>query len=281
MWHTKWSVTMYAGPSPLSLAPMTDAACPSLGAKDIRDIRCGSVADPFLIRRDGLWYLFVEVENSGTGRGEIACATSPDARAWTYGGVVLREPFHLSYPLIVAAGSDLFMVPETRQAGAVRLYRAEVFPDRWRFAGTLLSGEYADPTIVQTAGRWWLFAQRGLDELRLFSAGAIDGPWVEHPRSPIRAGNRRVTRPAGRLIEWDGRLLRVAQDAWPRYGSRVRALQIDCLTPADYAEHELPESPILEAGFDGWNSLGMHHIDAHQVAPDCWLAAVDGAAIAF
>jgi hypothetical protein len=125
-----------------------------------------------------------------------------------------------------------------------------------------------------------LFAQRGLDELRLFSSEKIDAGWVEHPQSPIRSGNRRVTRPAGRIVDLDGRIIRFAQDAWPNYGSRVRALQIDRLTPSEYAEHEVPESPILQATHTGWNALGMHHVDAHQVGPASWLAAVDGATIA-
>jgi hypothetical protein len=199
---------------------------------------------------------------------------------WTYGGVVLREPFHLSYPMIVESGQDIYLVPETRHANAVRLYRAESFPDRWQFVRTLLTGSYADATIARIANRWWLFAQRGLDELRLFSSERIDAGWVEHPQSPIRSGNRRVTRPAGRIVDLDGRIIRFAQDAWPNYGSRVRALQIDRLTPSEYAEHEVPESPILQATHTGWNALGMHHVDAHQVGPASWLAAVDGATIA-
>lgn len=273
-------MTIYGGASPLSLAPLPALPRLALTARDVSDIRCRSVADPFLFRRDGLWYLFVEAVNADSGRGEIAYATSSDALEWTYHGVVLREPFHLSYPLIVASGPDIFLVPETRQAGAVRLYRAASFPDRWEFAGTLLSGAYADATIAHVDGRWWLFAQRGLDELRLFSAEALAGPWTEHPRSPIRAGNRRVTRPAGRLVSAGGRLIRFAQDSWPNYGSRVRALQIDTLTPSDYAEHEVPESPILEATHTGWNALGMHHVDPHEMGPGSWIAAVDGATIA-
>ena len=83
--------------------------------------------------------------------------------------------------------------------------------------------------------------------------------------------------PAGRVIAADGRLIRFAQDAWPGYGSRVRALAVDRLTPRDYAERELPESPVLDASGTGWNALGMHHLDAHQLEDGSWMAAVDGA----
>ena len=280
MWQLTWSIAMYRGSSPLALSPESPEARPSLTGRDIRGMRCRSIADPFLLQRDGCWHLFAEAVDADSGRGEIVFATSPDAQVWTYGGVALREPLHLSYPLVIASGRDVFLVPETRQAGAVRLYQAESFPDRWRLAGTLLEGQFADATIAPHGGRWWLFAQRGLDELRLFGADAIAGPWVEHPRSPIRTGNRRITRPAGRVVTFDGRLIRFAQDAWPNYGSRVRAIEIDRLTPTEYAEHEVPESPILSATHRGWKALGMHHVDAHEVAPGSWIAAVDGATIA-
>ena len=57
----------------------------------------------------------------------------------------------------------------------------------------------------------------------------------------------------------------------------VRAIEIDRLTLTDYAEHEVPESPILQASLDGWNAMGMHHVDAVSVEPGRWIGAVDGA----
>ena len=273
-----WSVGIYHGSSPLALAP-DGARDPVLAREHVTDVPCASVADPFLLRRDGVWFLFVEVLNTATDRGELAYATSEDGGAWTYQGVVLREPFHLSYPQVFVADGEVYLVPETRQAGSIRLYAAERFPDRWRFVATLAEGPYADPTLLEHDGRWWMFAQRGLDELRLFTSLRVEGPWIEHPASPIRTGNRRITRPAGRTVRFDGRLVRFAQDGWPNYGSHVRALEIDRLNPGEYAEHEVSESPVLSATFAGWNAMGMHHVDAQLVAPGRWMAAVDGATL--
>lgn len=276
-WHHTWAVSIYRGPSPLALAPLAGRRDPLFSGRDVSDIRCASVADPFLLRRGGTWHMFVEAVNLDTGLGEIAHAESTDLLAWTYRGVVLREPVHLSYPCVFEWNDSVFMVPETRQAAEVRLYVADPFPSRWRRVRTLVTGAYADATIAHANGRWWMFAQRGLDELRLWGADDLDAAWVEHPLSPIAAGNRRITRPAGRLVTLDGGLIRFAQDAWPGYGSRVRALSIDRLTPHDYAEREVPESPVLDASGTGWNALGMHHLDAHQLEDGSWIAAVDGA----
>jgi hypothetical protein len=89
------------------------------------------------------------------------------------------------------------------------------------------------------------------------------------------AGNRRRSRPAGRLLADGDRLLRFSQDAWPHYGSRVRALAVD-LDATRYAEREVAESPILEASGEGWNAQGMHHVDYLRRGADDWLAIVDG-----
>jgi hypothetical protein len=171
------------------------------------------------------------------------------------------------------------MVPECRQSGSVRLYRADTFPDSWSFVGELVQGGFVDPTFLAHDERCWLFAQRGLDELRLFTALEPTGPWIEHDGGALVVGNRRITRPGGRPLQWGHRLLRFAQDGLPTYGNQLRVLEVDRLTPTEYAERELPESPLLKASRKGWNAMGMHHVDALPVDGE-WIAAVDGAAFA-
>ena len=279
-WRYKWSIALYRGASPLALAPIDPRGRPALTAKDVTDVPALCVADPFLLQRPDTLYLFFEVMNRATDRGELAYATSDDGLAWRYGGVVLREPFHLSYPQVFEWQGRLLMVPETRQAKAIRLYEADAFPHRWRHVATLCEGPYADATLHWDGRRWWMFAQRGLDELRLFHAPAPEGPWTEHRDSPLWPGNRRRTRPGGRMLVHDGRLLRFAQDGWPSYGSFLRVFVVDRLDVDGYEEHEAAESPILGASRSGWNALAMHHIDAMPTAAGDWLAVVDGATLA-
>ena len=147
-----WSIGIYAGPSPLALAPPPEIDNPVLTAADVTDVPAGFVADPFLLRRDGRWHLFCEVLNRESGRGEIALATSGGGRSWSYERVVLREPFHLSFPHVFSSGDDVFLLPETLNAGALRLYRAIDFPDRWELAGELVRGDFADPVAAALGG---------------------------------------------------------------------------------------------------------------------------------
>ena len=114
------------------------------------------------------------------------------------------------------------------------------------------------------------------DILCLFYADNLCGPWIEHPQSPVIKNNQHIGRPAGRTVTSNGRLIRFAQDCYPKYGGKVRALEILDLSPTTYREQEVAESPVLMAGDHGWNGQGMHHVDPHLNADGSWIACVDG-----
>jgi hypothetical protein len=114
------------------------------------------------------------------------------------------------------------------------------------------------------------------DTLRLYFADNLSGPWAEHPASPIVAGNKHKARPGGRVLVLDDRIIRFAQDCLPVYGTQVRAFEISELTANSYVESESQYSPVLMASGQGWNGLGMHHIDAHRMSEGRWIASVDG-----
>ena len=195
-----WSIGIYRGPSPLELSPADvprpASGCPVLSAESVTDVAAVFVADPFLLRHAGRWHMFFEVMNWKANKGEIALATSDDGLRWQYEQIVLAEAFHLSYPHVLAAEDGTYMVPESFQDESVRLYRAKRFPYEWEFAGKLLSGGYyADSSPLWHDGSWWLFTETGRgtnDTLRLFYADRLAGPWHEHPKSPVVAGDAPV-----------------------------------------------------------------------------------------
>lgn len=280
-WPEVWSIGIYGGSSPLTLAPLPGVPNPVLSRDDVCDVPACFVADPFMVRDGGEWHMFFEVMNWRTGRGEIALAGSGDAVRWTYRQRVLAEPFHLSYPHVFRHDGQWYMVPESYQAGEVRLYAATDFPFRWSPVTTLLRGEYlVDGTPFHRGGLWWMFVdaspQREHDTLRLFWARELRGPWTEHPRSPLIRGDPTRARPAGRAVAIDGRLIRFAQNCQPAYGTQVRAFEILDLTADSYCERSVGRDPLLWPSGAGWNAAGMHHVDAHEVSPGNWIASVDG-----
>jgi hypothetical protein len=280
----QWSIGIYAGRSPVKLAPAREVRNPVLAPADIIDIPVDTVADPFMLRIKGTWYMFFEIRSPQTEKGEIALAVSPDALAWTYQGIVLSEPFHLSYPYVFDYEGEVYMIPETYMARSVRLYRAVSFPTQWSFIATLLNGPYfVDTSIVRRDGRWWIFTETSRemrhDTLRLYYADDLTGPWREHPQSPIIEGNAHIARPAGRVLKMGDRLIRYAQDDHRMYGRAVRALEILQLTTEQYRERPVSRRPILGPSGTGWNGLGMHHLDPHLMDDGRWIACVDGVGV--
>jgi hypothetical protein len=140
-----------------------------------------------------------------------------------------------------------------------------------------------EPFIVDCSpflheGAWWMFANGGPpvnnNTLDLYFADDLRGPWTKHPQSPLNT-SRSEARPAGRVIQFDGRIFRLGQDCHPAYGTAVRAFEVTELTRTRYAERRI-DPPLLGPSGQGWNADGMHQLDAHRLEDGSWIAAVDG-----
>jgi hypothetical protein len=211
-------------------------------------------ADPFLVEHEGHHHLFCEDVAPG-GRGvishtELRADGSPAERP----ECVLAQPYHLSYPFVFAHDGETFMIPETSAVKRVELYRATDFPHSWTREAILLDDiDAADATLVQHGGRLWLFVAvaaadaSSLDELHLFSAGELRGPWRAHPGNPIVSDARRA-RPAGAIQTWGSRLVRPGQDGSRRYGGAIAFCEIDVLNESEYAEHEIARLEPADLG---------------------------------
>jgi hypothetical protein len=271
-----WSIGVYKGSSPFDLATPDDIANPVLTGKDVVDVDAMFVADPFLVFTQNKYTLFFEVMNRETKQGDIGYAESTDGKTWKYKKIVIHESFHLSYPYIFESKGDYYIIPESGQDLSVRLYKAASFPEKWVYVGNLLSGyNFKDPSIFQYNKNWWLFvATNESDTLNLYYANDLLGEWKPHPMNPIVKFNNKIARPGGRVIVYDGRLYRFAQDDNSSYGKRVFAFEITELSEKLYRE-KLVETPIVNMTGKGWNSAGMHQVDLHKIGSK-WMAVVDG-----
>jgi len=232
-----------------------------------------------MVRAMGGWVMWFEVFEAGRERGVIGSARSDDGAAWRYDGIVLREPFHLSYPCVVPWAGEHYMVPETLALGGIHLYRAHRFPDVWRRECCLVEGTFADPTVMRVGNGWAMYAcgrPRTHDVLHLFVADALTGPWREHPASPVVRDDPRRGRPGGRPIVDEGRRIRFSQDCAAGYGRGLRALHVETLDATRYAEHDLDAAPVLHGTEPAWCAGGVHHLDAHALPDGTWIACHDG-----
>ena len=274
----QWTIGIYTGSSPFDFNSRQSRRNPVLKAEDVTDASAKFVADPFLIEEESTWYLFFEVYNNETQQGDLAVATSKNARRWEYQQIVIDEPFHLSYPYVFKWQDDYYLIPESFEAGSIRLYKADDFPTQWSYIDSLVEGDFVDPSIVYFNDQWWLFAaESSNDLLRLYHADSLQGSWQEHPQSPIVQDDNHKARPSGRVLVLDDQLYRFTMDVAPDFGThQIWAYEVTTLDNENYNEMLAQPEPILKASGSGWTAQAMHHIDAHQIGPNQWIAAVDG-----
>jgi hypothetical protein len=242
--------------------------------------KCGDaifVADPFMVRKNGKFYMFFERVSKTDKQGDIAYAESLDGKSWKYQKVVIDEDFHLSYPNVFEWKGEFYIILESHQDLSVRLYKAESFPGKWRLAKKILSGySFVDPSIFRYNNKWWLFLTTPASNiLNLYYADELMGKWKRHPKNPLIKFNMHISRPGGRVIIYQGKPYRFAQDDEPYYGIGIYAFEITELTENTYKEKAVSSKHILSGSGHGWNSMGMHHIDLHKLGGK-WLAVVDG-----
>jgi len=270
-----WSLGIYEGQTPFVLTAYEGVKNPVLTGKECAD--SPYIADPFMIEKDGKYYMFFERLSRANLEGDIAYAESTDLKRWTYKHNIIDEKFHLSYPNVFKWKNDYYLMPESHQDLSVRLYKAENFPNKWKFVKKLLSGHsFVDPSIFRYNNKWWIFATTPANNiLNLYYADDLLGEWKAHPMNPIVKFNTHISRPGGKVIIYKGRPYRFAQDCEPYYGIQIFAFEITELTETKYAEKIVSEKPIITKSGKGWNAAGMHHIDLHKIG-NKWIAVVDG-----
>ncbi|MEO6113288.1 MAG: hypothetical protein ABIP07_02405 [Sphingomicrobium sp.] len=231
------------------------------------------VADPFVVSYQGRTIVFVEEFPYATRKGVIAAYELLPSGDATRLGVALEESFHLSFPMLVRDGEDLFMVPETLVAGQVRLYRCIEYPLKWVLDTVLLDGVSAvDSVLFQRQKRWWMLTgirKSGSSAVpqSLYYSDALRGPWTPSPENPIVVDTDRTRN--GGLLSSDDKLVRIVQRGdYGEYGSSVGLYQIDEVTERSFKETEIAS---LRAEFLP-NLGGMHHLhnDGDVLVFDCW-----------
>ncbi len=205
-------------------------------------------ADPFLISHNNNYYLFFEEVFRQTNKGHISFITLDESGNIVKPPIkIIEEPFHLSYPYIFTWQDDFYMIPESSENNAIRLYKCTNFPYDWKYQYNLIQNIKAyDSTLLFHEEKWWLFANlkdhegtSSWDELYIFySESPISNNWKSHILNPVISDVRRA-RPAGKIFIRNGILYRPSQDCSLTYGYGIRINQIIKLNEKEYQEIEV------------------------------------------
>jgi hypothetical protein len=201
-------------------------------------------ADPFVISRDGHYYVFVEEYVYRTKKAHISVLTLDEKGKLLKSETIIDKPYHMSYPHVFMYEDSYYMIPETGSNKTIELYRCIRFPNEWVFERNIMENIHAkDSTIFFFNNKWWLFvsiiektnASMSFNELFLFYADNLFSPeWNYHPMNPI-VSDQKISRSAGAIFMHENNIYRPSQDCSGIYG---RALNVNCITKLSETQYE-------------------------------------------
>ena len=224
-------------------------------------------ADPFVLFRNGSYYIFLEEYPYERRKGHISVMKLDRDGQSSSPTMVLDRPYHLAYPFVFEWQGDCFMIPETENNKTIELYRCASFPHEWELVTVLIDDVSAvDTTLVQIGDRWWMFTNIAAEgtadwdtELHLFHAPSPLGPWTAHKSNPVKSDVRNA-RPAGSIFSLNDELYRPSQNCSERYGHSMTINRIVQIDPDRFEEVEV--SRILPDWAPGL--VGTHTINSAE-----------------
>ena len=226
-------------------------------------------ADPFVIKEDNTFYLFVEEYIYKRGKAHISVIESDQEGNILRRETVLEKPYHLSYPFLFKSDNSLFMIPETASNRTIEIYRCTRFPNNWKLEMVLMKDILAtDTTLFPYNDKWWLFTtidqtngiSGGSTELFLFYADTpFAEKWISHPLNPV-VSDESTARCAGNLFLRNGQIFRPSQDCSVRYGRRLNINRVTKLNQNEY------EEVMVKRVEPDWDNMlkGMHTINFEE-----------------
>ena len=104
-------------------------------------------ADPILFSHQGESFLFMESFDMRTQLGSIALARFDEAGRLSEPEVIIREPYHMSFPMVFSWEDGLYMIPETCGNRSLNLYRCDGDIRNW----SLVKSFPVEEELVDTA----------------------------------------------------------------------------------------------------------------------------------
>ncbi|MFN4762591.1 hypothetical protein ACKGJN_05655 [Gillisia sp. Q332] len=209
-------------------------------------------ADPFVVKKDEEgFYMFFEELNMKTRKGYISYFYFDKVGKLINNTPrkVIEEDYHLSYPFVFKENNNFYIIPESASSGELWLYKCIKFPDEWQKEKRIFKDKpFYDATLIKHQDYYYLFgtekviSESARDQYLFiyYSKDLMDDTWLPHPSNPIYKDVRRA-RPAGRIFELGGKLVRPAQIGAPKYGYGIQFNEIKILSPTTFEEIRLEQ----------------------------------------
>jgi len=225
-------------------------------------------ADPFIVYKDDKHYVFYEELKFEDYHGYLAVAELDTKQGKLINAkTILKLDYHLSYPQVFEEDGQFYMIPESAENSTVDLFECTSFPYEWKKKQTLLDNIQAvDSTLLKTNDTTYLFTSEKVkganfdDELCIYKSNNIFiEPLNKVYEQPV-VSDVSNARMAGKFIQKNGQIYRIAQDCGKRYGYRAninKVIQIE----NGYKEEK------VETINPGKKALGFHtYNEDHGIA---------------
>jgi hypothetical protein len=192
----------------------------------VNDTRKGFCADPFLFDYNGDTYLFVEYFPYKLGRGVIAYTKyNPVKNCFGDFKEIIREKYHLSYPLVFEYKNEIYMMPEANESNSLYVYKAKRFPDRWEKHKILMDGiKLVDTTPFIYNDVFYAISKNNETPQAPMMLLKIDADSWKISDIKVITDDVSMSRPGGNVFTIDEKYYMVTQDCKDDYGKALNIL---------------------------------------------------------
>eukprot|EP00943_MAST-04B_sp_MAST-4B-sp1_P004024 g4024.t1 len=270
------------------------------------NIKALFVADPFLVpyyyndankivsdrkqyeHDNKAWFMFTEILDSNDQKGKIGLHVSNNnLNSFTFKGLVLEEPWHLSFPYIIPYKNEFYMTT-SGTSGIISkpyflwLYKAVKYPYKWGRFKMILDDQTdsppVDPAIIVYNDVYYLFTRdntlnngEGMERLFYNTNGLYEGRYVEHPMS-----RKYNVRQSGRIV-FNADVIKPHWVVFHHTDKYVYGLKLSNLTTTTY-RYDFKQQTLLLAPIENSNFAknGMHTLSLVRTDKNKWVGVCDG-----
>lgn len=217
-------------------------------------------ADPFLVKKDGKYYLFFEMFDRFKRKGALGYRELSEKSIGSL-NVVYESDTHLSYPFIYEKDGVFYMIPESNKSGELFVLKCTDFPSKWVKEKVIAKENLVDTTLFSYNGVNYYISERvdgtnNFDRVDLFYEE--NGCFTECVNNPVKL-DANTARCAGNFFEYNGNYIRPSQDCGVSYGEKLNFNKVISISKENYEEELITTISHKDINLDKKGSyIGIH-----------------------
>ena len=217
-------------------------------------------ADPFVIKTDKDTYIFFEWYSYSRGKADLAVALKSENFEKYHKITNFKE--HRSYPFVFEHEDIIYCLPEANETKEAALYRFNEEKLTLEKDCVLLSGfPIVDATLYHHDNKWFMFLvnqKNSHTHLEIYHSDNLKGPYLPHANNPVMIDCSKA-RPAGKIFEYQGKIIRPSQNSTIHYGQSITLEEIEKLSETEFLTKPFGTiDPVEDSDYD----KGIHTMNS-------------------